>query len=971
MNKPPKEKIDLFKLMKTPPNDKQLRSRVKLFGNLLGNILEKQAGDRVLSSVETLRKGHINLRKKDNPQKRKRLNLIVSLLDPNTLDNVVRAFSTYFSLLNIVEEAYQHRIRRRKVRAGGPLWPGSFDATLREFKSQGINEEQLQLLLNKLSYMPVFTAHPTESKRRTIMELLRRIFVMAEKLDDPRMSNGGKDELIENLESQIQILWKTDEVRHARPQVKDEISNGLFYFRESLFDAIPTTYRNMEKSIKRIYGSSASSQNSPQNFSQNSSQKSDANDEQREDINLTVPSFMRFGSWIGGDRDGNPNVKPETTIMAVRMQSQEILLQYLNRLRNLTQVLTYSSLLCKPSEQLLQSLAEDKKYATATFPDKPERFSNEPYRRKIATMRYRLELNLVTIKHYIKNDKEVTPHPDAYLSEAEFIRDLHIMRQSLISHNDKRAADGALTDLIRLAETFGFYLFHLDIRQESAIHTKTVTDVFSQSNIEYASLSDREKLELLSNSIENISSINFDISKLGDQARETLEVFLVMKQIHSQISPKAFGNYIISMTHEASHILEVMFLAALSGLAGCNENGWFCDIKIGPLFETIEDLDHIEPVMTALYDNKTYAALLKSSGNVQEVMVGYSDSCKDGGILASSWSLYEAQKKITNLTTARGIEIRLFHGRGGTVGRGGGPTHEAIRSQPPGTVYGEIKFTEQGEVLSSKYSNSETSVYELTMGITGLLQASQNLITAPAKDRQSFLDAMSKLAKTGENTYRELTDNTAGFFDYFYEATPVNEIGMMNIGSRPSHRKKGDYSKSSIRAIAWVFGWAQSRHTLPAWYGVGSALEDLCASDSDGLLKLQSMYHTWPYFHALISNMQMALFKADLRIANQYVSLCNNNDQANQIYNLIRDEHLRTVDLVKQITGNSTLLEDNPTLLLSLSRRNPYLDPLNDVQVTLLKRFRDDKLNEVEKNNWLSPLLRTINAIAAGMRNTG
>ena len=661
----------------------------------------------------------------------------------------------------------------------------------------------------------------------------------------------------------------------------------------------------------------------------------------------------------------------ETAVIAVRMQSREILLQYLNRLRDLTQVLTYSSLLCKPSDPFLKSLEADELYTEHAFPDKPERFRNEPYRRKIGIMRYRLERNLVTNKHHLDKEKVATDHKDAYPSEKEFIHDLHLIRQSLINHDDKKVAYGDLTDLIRLAETFGFYLFHLDIRQESAVHTNTVTEILSQSGTEYTSLDDQGKMALLSAAIENIDSIKVDKSKLSEQPRETLEVFEVMKKMHMEVSPRAFGNYIISMTHEASHILEVMFLAALCGLAGRTDKGWFCDIKIGPLFETIEDLDHIEPVMTCLYDNTTYAALLKSSGNTQEVMLGYSDSCKDGGILASSWSLYEAQKKITNLTTARGIDIRLFHGRGGTIGRGGGPTHEAILSQPPATVYGEIKFTEQGEVLSSKYSNAETSVYELTMGTTGLLQASENLITPPAKDRQSFLETMGKLAKTGETAYRELTDDTPGFFDYFYEATPVTEIGMMNIGSRPSHRKKGDYSKSSIRAIAWVFGWAQSRHTLPAWYGVGSALEGVCLNDDDGLPKLQSMYQTWPYFRALISNMQMALVKADLRIANDYVSLCTDKKQAEKIYQLIKDEYIRTVDLVEQITGNSTLLEDNPTLLLSLSRRNPYLDPLNDIQVILLQRFRDENLSEDERNTWLSPLLRTINAIAAGMRNTG
>ena len=948
MNKPPSNNINLFQLMKNPPSDKQLRSRVKLFGSLLGNVLQGQAGEKVISSVETLRKGHINLRKKDNPQKRKRLNQIVGLLAPETLDNVVRAFSTYFSLINIVEEAYQHKLRRRQVRSGGPLWPGSFDDALREFRSQGINHEQLQLLLNKLAYMPVFTAHPTESKRRTIMESLRHIFLTAEGLDDPRLNASGKTELTQKLRSQIQTLWKTDEVRRARPKVKDEISNGLFYFRESLFHAVPTTYRNMEKAVNRIF-----------------------NDKDYTGSNITIPSFIQFGSWIGGDRDGNPNVKPETTIMALRMQSQEILLQYLNRIRDLKQILTFSSLLCSPSEEFNQSLQKDEQYTAETFPDKPEHFRNEPYRRKLAFMRYRLERNLVTIKQHLKNGDNVTKHADAYNSEDEFIRDLNLIKDSLVSHGDHDVANGELKDLIRLAESFGFYLFHLDVRQESTIHTNTVTEILKQSDTDYASLNEQQRLELLGTAIENISDFSFDTSLLSDQAQETLALFSVMKQMLKEISPKAFGNYIISMTHEASHIIEVMFLAALSGLAGKNQNGWFCDIKIGPLFETIEDLEHIEPVMTTMYDNKVYAALLKASGNIQEVMLGYSDSCKDGGILASSWSLYEAQKKITNLTTARGIEIRLFHGRGGTIGRGGGPTHESILSQPEGTVHGEIKFTEQGEVLSSKYSNAETSVYELTMGITGLLKASQNIVIAPTKDRQSFLDTMSELAKAGESSYRELTDDTPGFFDYFYEATPVNEIGMMNIGSRPSHRKKGDYSKTSIRAIGWVFGWAQSRHTLPAWYGVGSALQQICDNDENGLSRLQDMFKTWPYFRSFISNIQMALFKADIGIAQQYAELCSDQKQGKYIFQLIQTEYNRTVELVKNITDNSTLLEDNPTLLLSLSRRNPYLDPLNDVQLILLKRFRDDSLSEEEKQRWLSPLLRTINAIAAGMRNTG
>ena len=931
--------------MNKPPSDKPLRTRVKLFGNLLGNVLRQHAGGRVFSGVEALRKGHIALHKKDNPRLRNRLNQIIEMLDAETLTHVVRAFSPYFYLVNISEEAYQHRQRRRKVRTGGPLWYGSFDITLREFRAQGINEEQLQSLMNQLLYMPVFTAHPTESKRRTIMELLRRIFVTADQLDDPRLNKSEREYVVKQLESQIQVLWKTDEVRSTRPRVKDEISNGLFYFHESLFNAVPATYRNMEKAIKRIYDSD----------------------------NVVIPSFLKFGSWIGGDRDGNPNVKPKTTILALRMQNQEILLQYLNRLRELGKVLTFSSLMCEPSSELLASLDSDDRYSTHAFSEKPERFLQEPYRRKIGIMRYRLERNLVAVKARLSGKPFESGH-DGYDSEQDLLNDLYLIRDSLIGHGDGNIANGELKDIIRLVETFGFYLLQLDIRQESSIHSAAVAEVFSQTGVtqDYLSLNEEEKIRCLSDAVTTSQILSVDdLSSLSEETKETLEVLRVMGQMQSEISPQAFGSYIISMTHGASHILEVMLLASFAGLAGRKSQEWFCNIRITPLFETIEDLEHIEPVMTALFNDPVYSALLQASGNLQEVMVGYSDSCKDGGILSASWALYEAQKKITDLAAARGIGIRLFHGRGGTIGRGGGPTHEAILSQPPGTVHGQIKFTEQGEVLSFKYSNAETAIYELTMGVTGLMEASCSLIRPPAIDSDEFLNVMGHLAEQGEDAYRQLTDRTPGFLDYFYEATPVNEIGKLNIGSRPSHRKKSDRSKGSVRAISWVFGWAQSRHTLPAWYGVGTALEKWCSEKPENLIQLQSMYQKWPFFRSLLSNMQMALSKADMDIAREYATLCTDPGTAQHIYQLVRNEFLRTVQFILAVSGNKELLEENPTLLLSLSRRNPYLDPLNNIQVTLLRRYRDEHLDEGERNSWLTPLLRSINAIAAGMRNTG
>lgn len=926
-------------------SDKTLRARVKLFGNILGEILEAQAGSQVLEAVETLRKGYISLRKRENSSKRRKLAKLIEGLDAETLIHVVRAFSIYFSLANIAEEGYLHRQRRRQVRSGGPLWTGSFDSVLREFHRDGVSLDQLQGVLDRLAYMPVFTAHPTESKRRTILESLRRIFLISEQLNDLRLGKEEKALVIRQLETEIQILWKTDEVRTHKPEVRDEIKNGLFYFRESLFQAIPNTYRNMEKAVRRIYG---------------------------QDAEISIPNFFKFGSWIGGDRDGNPFVTPETTAMAVRLQHREILREYIRRITGLSHYLTHSSLLCEPSDTFTAGLERDEAAYPEAFSDKSERFSSEPYRRKLYIMRHRLRENLRLVEAHLAGNESDTFH-GAYRTEQEFSSDLNSIYQSLLSHGDTNVANGELRDLIWLAKTFGFYLVHLDVRQESTRHTEAVTELLANQSdaIDYNSLDEQQRLSVLADLISRTEPLNVDRTVLSAPTLQTLDVFDVMARMRREISTKAFGSYVISMTHAASHVMEVMLLARQAGLAGMSGDKWFCEVGISPLFETIEDLEHIEPVMKALLDNPVYAALVKSNGNTQEVMLGYSDSCKDGGILASGWNLYNAQKQITALAAEHGVDLRLFHGRGGTIGRGGGPTHAAILSQPAGTVHGQIKFTEQGEVLSGKYSNLETAVYELTMGVSGLLKASSCLITPPEPDNEEYLEIMHELAGNGENTYRDLTDNTEGFLDYFYEATPVTEIGLLNIGSRPSHRKKGDRSKSSVRAIAWVFGWAQSRHTIPAWYGIGSSLKKWLGKDEKRLKKLQEMYKKWPYFNALLSNTQMALFKAEMRTAAEYAELCEDPAVAEKVYGLIKSEYDQTTKNIFKVAQIENLVEENPTLQLSLARRDPYLDPLNHIQITLIKRFRDESLSDEERDVWLEPLLRSINAIAAGMRNTG
>lgn len=926
--------------------DKALRRQVKLFGNILGEVLREHAGQRAFAAVEALRKGHISLRKQDNLTKRARLSRLIETLDAETLTHVVRAFSIYFSLVNIAEETYSHVQRRKDVDKSGPRWKGSFKQTFQEMKQQGISQIQMQTLFNHLAYIPVITAHPTESKRRTVMEGLRRIFLISEELNQSLTPNE-RGQVMDELKRQIRLLYMTNEVRERRLQVIDEVKNGLYYFRKSLFVAVPKVYRNLERAAQAAYV-----------------------DGDADAPSITVPSFMRFGSWIGGDRDGNPFVKPQTTVMALRLKTREALAEYERRIVSLSNSLTYSDRFCQPSDAFMQSLAQDEQLVPETFSSSPDRFRKEPYRRKLYVMHHRLTCTLNAVEQRIEG-LEPAKNGCGYRHEKELLDDLYLIRESLIGHGDAIIADGELKDMIRLVETFGFYLTQLDLRQESTVHSETVHEVLRQMGVDdYEGLGEDERMATLAKYLSaSKPAIHKDL--LSEKSRETLELFEVIVQMREEVSPNAFGNYVISMTHAASHVMEVMFLAWVAGLAGYENDSWYCNVRISPLFETINDLAHIEPVMTQLLDNPTYAELLKASGNKQEVMLGYSDSCKDGGILSSSWSLYQAQQKITSLTQSRNIQCRLFHGRGGTIGRGGGPTYESILAQPVGTVHGEIKFTEQGEVLSYKYSNQETAVYELTMGVSGLLKASENLVQPAEPDNPQYRQIMKELADTGEQQYRELTDRTPGFLDYFYEATPVSEIALMNIGSRPSHRKKTDRSKGSVRAIGWVFGWAQSRHTLPAWYGIGTALNRWCGDSVERTHQLQEMYENWPFFRSLLSNTQMSLFKADMRIAHTYVNLCQDKRQAEEIYQAIRKEYDCTVRYVLSVAQSPFLLAETPQLALSLTRRNPYLDPLNQIQLMLIRRFRNENVSEEERNQWLDPLLRTINAIAAGMRNTG
>ncbi|MEF8792798.1 phosphoenolpyruvate carboxylase [Thiohalorhabdus sp.] len=926
--------------------DSELRGRVKTLGRTLGDVLQNQAGSQVYEAVEYLRKGYIQLRKEDDPQLRAELERFIKELDPDVLTYVIRAFSGYFRLVNVAEEAHAHRLLYRAEQEG-EAWENSFEDVLTRLKDKGLTPEQAGELLGHLDISPVITAHPTEATRRTLLENQRRMFLKVKSLDDNRLPPFEREALEQNLAVDVQIMWKTDEVRVRRPQVEDEIENGLFYFRESLFLAVPRIYRKLEQALYGVYGQAAPA----------------------------VPNIMRFGSWIGGDRDGNPYVTAETTAWALRTHKRETLSAYIDRINQLHHILSHSDRFGKPSEAFYERLEHDRRCFPELARGLQQRYFHEPYRQKLRFIRERLRRAHQANEARLAGQIPGAECDYAYGHEDELLADIDSIGQSLASHGDAVVADRELKDLRRIVETFGFFLARLDVREESSRHTQAVSEVLAARGDlprPYEQLTEMERMELLTGEIASRDELLPTGVELTPETRGVLDVFRAMADMQGEISPDAFGSYIISMTRSASHVLEVLWLAKTAGLLGKRADGsWFNWLSVAPLFETIEDLEHIEAVMTGLLEHPVYRSLLEAKDSAQEVMIGYSDSCKDGGIVASSWALYQAQRQVTDLGQKYGVSVRIFHGRGGTVARGGAPTHKAILAQPPGTVRGGIKITEQGEVLSSKYANLETAVYELTVMTSGVIEASRCTVQEIRGDRQEFLDAFAELADSGERAYRELTRETEGFLDYFYEATPIDGISRLNIGSRPSHRQKADRSLDSIRAIGWVFSWSQSRHTLPAWYGVGTALEAFIGDSDERLELLQRMYQEWPFFKTFLSNIQMSLAKANMDIAAEYAELVEDNERGRATFAKIRGEFDRTRRCILQVAQIEGLLEESPMLARSIQRRDPYIDPLNHIQLMLMRRYKDESLSEEESQRWLGLMLRTINGVAAGQRNTG
>lgn len=919
-------------------NIASLSEEDKILPDLLGEVILEQEGQAVFDAVETLRQGFIKQRRGPDPEQELALLKVIENLDVEILDRVIHAFSTFFHLANISEE-YRNQTARENQLDQGLTWKNSFAETLGRFKQRGKTLDETMQLISGLTYYPTFTAHPTEAKRPVVLEALQRIHNTYRELLDTSPQARIYSELQHRLKAMIQIFWKTEAVRPQKPSVYDEVENSLYYFRESIFTCLPQIYRNLERAIKAVYPEA----------------KGQA---------LEIPKIVQFGTWVGGDRDGNPFVTVETTRSALRMQQAEILKEYLRRVQDLAKTLTHSLDQVVLSAELAASFATDQQRFGN---DLSSRFEHEPYRRKLFTIAARLEANIREVSSRLHGGADEV-EPFAYQDEEEFRADLYLITESLAQHGEANLARGGLQDLLRLLDSCGFYLSKMDIRQESTLHSQAIAEIAQNLDepFDYLALDEKARQAWLSEQIQSSAPTEYDHRQLTIQSTEIINVFRLMDEMQEEISPACFGSYIISMTHEASHLLEVAWLAKLGGLIKTNAAGQIeSRVHIAPLFETVKDLERSESVLTALFENPVYRSLLEYSDATQEIMLGYSDSCKDGGILASSWNLYKAQRQIVELTNKYELKCLLFHGRGGTIGRGGGPTHESILSQPRGTVQGGIKFTEQGEVLSFKYNFIDTARYELTVGITGLMRASD-----PANantDQQTHVEMMEQLVTSGESAFRELTDENLDTMQYFYETTPSFEIGMLNIGSRPSHRKKADYSKKSIRAIGWVFGWSQSRQNLPGWYGLGSALNSAIAGD--GLRTLQDMQNNWRYFQNLLSNSQMVILKTDQYVAQKYAQLCSDPDIASTTYGKLNKEYQGAIEAIKAITGNQSMMEDFPEIARSVRWRNAYLDPLNYIQILLLQRLakEQDRMASV----WLKPTLNTINGIAIGLRNTG
>jgi phosphoenolpyruvate carboxylase len=916
-----------------------LRRDVRSLGMLLGEVLREQAGNALFENVEELRQAAIRRREaqaegslKEADKLLQQAVLRVNEMPVEQAYQLSRAFAFYFELINLAET--NHRKRRRlsaqtsgektgKDKASAGALRGTLRGTLCAMRCVGISADEALEWLRKIYIVPVFTAHPTEVARRSVLSKRRRIGEFLERLDRIPVPDEELATLEAALVAEITGLWQTDEVRSSRPKVSDEIKMGLDYYDVSLFETLPGLYQEIAGALKSEYG-----------------------------LNIDVselPVLLGFGSWIGGDRDGNPYVTSEVTREAIREARERLLKYYDGQMQLLIDLLTTSAQQLPVSEEMTARLnlylSQLQTGAEQIF---GHHFQFEMYRRFLVCIHARL-LRTAGVENPDNNSVEalLTALP-AYCSAREFQNDLEILRRSLVENKGLRLAQTTVDPLLLLVRTFGLHLHTLDARQHARMHRKA---------LEEASAWRAGKADKVPGALSN-------------ESRDVIEVFRTIAEVKTGCSPEAIRQYVISGASSAEDVLAVVWLARLGGVnvAGNGDDPGLMPV---PLFESIEDLRNAPEVCRALWTNPEYRELLKSWGNTQEIMLGYSDSNKDGGMLTSTWEIFRAHRALHEVAHECSIQLRLFHGRGGTVGRGGGPTHRSIYAQPVNAFDGQIRITEQGEVLNWKYSDTVLAERNLELMIAACLDALARPNARDPHGHQSGVllpeweAAFDKLSETAFKFYRANIIDDPEVLEYFEVATPVAELEHAKIGSRPS-RRGGRMSFDSLRAIPWVFGWTQSRQLVPAWFGVGYALEEY-AKKPGGAELLRAMMAEFPLFIDLIRNVEMALAKADLGIAEIYASLVPDAELRNRVFTKLKAEMERSLRAVLAVTGQKELLEKNQVLARSIRLRNPYVDPMSLIQVDLLRRKRAGE-NTPEVNRAIAG---TINGISAGLRNTG
>jgi phosphoenolpyruvate carboxylase len=892
-----------------PAKDNPLRRDVRSLGAILGQVLVEQSGQDLFASVEELRRLLIEHREtaRRSPEQGSSSALmlkaqeIISRMDLSRAYQVTKAFATYFELTNLAETNHRRRRRRAgKLDREHPPLPGSFHGTLLRMKEAGIPAEGAVAALSQIAITPVFTAHPTEVARQTVLLKRRRIAQQLERLDRLPLTAEEAEECENNIRAEVTSLWQTDEVRLAKPTVDDEIRMGQRYFRLSLFHALPKIYAEVVESFRDVYGLEL-----------------DEND---------LPNIVHFGSWIGGDRDGNPLVRPGCIRDALQMARALILREYLKEVEALSDRLSSSRRQTNVAPELRARLKHYERTIAGVHLAWGPHNTTESYRRFLSYM-----------FHKLQQTRESGDAPAAYPNAAEFEDDLLLVQNSLQANRGQQLARTYVSSLVRKVRTFGFHLHTLDIRQHARVHAHAIQELGPA----------------------------LDGDAKSADTRELLDTFRAIAQLKRTYPAHSIRNYIISGAESESDVLAVVRLAKVAEVqvGGSGDDPGLMPV---PLFESIESLRAAGVIMRHLWSDPEYQPLLDSWGRWQEVMLGYSDSNKDGGMLTSTWELYKAHRELHRAAQENGVKLRLFHGRGGTVGRGGGPTHAAILAQPPGCFSGHIRITEQGEVLNWKYADPVLAEWNLELMIAASLETLTLHREQPSEHLARWEEAIEEMSQEAYRIYRRDIADDPDVLEYFEQATPVNELDTARIGSRPSRRAKGRRLED-LRAIPWVFGWMQSRHAVPAWFGIGYALEQFANHGPGHEQLLRQIGRAFPVFSELLRNVELGMAKADLGIARDYSGLVKNAALRDRVFSMLEEEFLRSRRMILRVTGQRELLGRNRVLARSIRLRNPYVDPMSLIQVELMRR----KLQGQQSSDLEYPLGATINGIAAGLHNTG